>query len=265
MVVAWPRRIAPDASIRAQFTHCNSIAPTILEVAGIPEPKVVDGIEQEPMDGISFAYTFDDADAPERHTTQHFEMAGSRAIYHDGWWACAMLDKVPWDLSRETLMRFAPGAGWDPESDKWELYDLTTDYSQARDVAAEHPDELAELKELFWREAANNKVLPLLGGYSGLFGDLPPLPTVTRFSFAGDVQNVLPRPRPTDHGPLLRDRSRARDPRGWRRGGHRGERRPHGRVRPLGRRRWPAAAYLQLRRSGDVPADGNEPSCPPAT
>ena len=191
MVVAWPRRIAPDAAVRSQFTHCNSIAPTILEAAGIPEPTVVDGIEQEPMDGISFAYTFDDADAPERHTAQYFEMAGSRAIYKDGWWACARLDKLPWDLSHETLMRFAPGSGWDPDADRWELYDLTTDFSQAHDVAPDHPDKLAELKELFWQEAARNKVLPLLSGYSVLFGDLPPLPTVTRFSFAGDVQNVL--------------------------------------------------------------------------
>jgi arylsulfatase len=119
-------------------------------------------------------------------------MAGSRAIYHDGWWACAMLDKAPWDLSRETLMRFAPGAGWNPVSDRWELYDLTTDFSQARDLSEQHPEKLAELKALFWQEAARNKVLPMLGGYSALFGDLPPLPTVTRFSFAGDVQNVLP-------------------------------------------------------------------------
>jgi hypothetical protein len=153
---------------------------------------VVDGIEQEPMDGISLLYAIDDPGAPERHTVQHFEMAGSRAIYKDGWWACARLDKLPWDLSRETLMRFAPGSGWDPDADRWELYDLTTDFSQAHDVAVEHPEKLAELKERFWQEAAKNKVLPLLGGYAVIFGDLPPLPTVTRFSFAGDVQNVLP-------------------------------------------------------------------------
>ncbi len=191
MVVAWPRRIAPDAAVRSQFIHCNSLAPTILEAAGIPEPKTVDGIEQEPMDGMSFLHTFDDAGAPELQRVQYFEMAGSRAIYRDGWWACARLDKVPWDLSRETLMRFAPGAGWDPDADRWELYDLTTDFSQAHDVAAEHPDLLAELKDLFWQEAARNRVLPLLGGYSTIFGDLPPLPTVSRFTFAGDVQNVL--------------------------------------------------------------------------
>ena len=152
---------------------------------------MVDGIEQEPMDGISFLYTFDDAAAPERQTVQYFEMAGSRAIYKDGWWACARLDKLPWDISRETLMRFAPGSGWDPDADRWELYDLTTDFSQAHDLAGERPELLAELKELFWQEAARNNVLPLLGGYSALFGDLPPLPTVTRFTFAGDVQNVL--------------------------------------------------------------------------
>jgi arylsulfatase len=86
-------------------------------------------------------------------------------------------------------MRFAPGSGWDPEADRWELYDLTTDYSQAHDVAAEHPVKLAELKELFWQEAARNKVLPLMGAYAVLYGDPPPLPTVTRLGFAGDVQN----------------------------------------------------------------------------
>jgi len=107
--------MAPTARGREnRAPHANSLAPTILEAASIPQPKVVDGIEQEPMDGISFQYTFDDAAAPERHTLQHFEMVGSRAIYRDGWWACARLDKLPWDLSRETLLRFAPGSGWDP-------------------------------------------------------------------------------------------------------------------------------------------------------
>ena len=95
----------------------------------------------------------------------------------------------PWDFSPETLRRFAPGV-YDPEQDVWELYYLPDDFSQARNLAAEHPDMLAELKELWWAEAERNRVLPLLGGMSVLFGNLPPLPTVTRFTFAGDVQNV---------------------------------------------------------------------------
>ena len=95
MVVAWPDRLKPDTEMRTQFTHCIDIAPTVLEAAGIPEPTHVDGIEQEPMDGTSFLYTLDDAKAEEQHTVQYFEFAGSRAIYHDGWWACAKLDRSP--------------------------------------------------------------------------------------------------------------------------------------------------------------------------
>ena len=189
MIVAWPGRIQADRTLRTQFTHAIDIAPTVLELVGIPEPGVVDGIEQEPMDGTSFAYTLDEAAAAERHTVQYFENYGSRAIYKDGWWACAKLDKLPWDLSPETLHRFSPGV-WDPEKDPWELYYLPDDFSQAHDLAAEQPEKLAELKELFWQEAERNRVLPLLGGFAVFFGILPPMPTVTRFPFAGDVQNV---------------------------------------------------------------------------
>jgi arylsulfatase len=189
MVVAWPDRVKPDKQIRAQFTHCNDVAPTVLEAAGIPEPTVVDGIEQEPMDGTSFLYTFAEPRAEARHKVQYFEFAGSRAIYQDGWWACAKLDRIPWDFSPATMQRFAPGV-YDPEQDTWQLYYLPDDFSQARDVAAEHPDKLAELKELFWQEAERNRVLPLMGCMSIFFGILPPLPTITRYAFRGDVQNI---------------------------------------------------------------------------
>ncbi len=190
MVVAWPRRIAADDAIRSQFTHCIDVAPTILELAGIPEPTTVDGLAQEPMDGTSFAYAFDDAGAPEQHTVQYFEMYGSRAIYKDGWWAGAKLDKLPWDFTPATLKHFAPGGDWNPEQDTWQLYHLPDDFSQAHDLAAERPDKLEELKALWWQEAERHKVLPLLGGFSVFFGMLPPMPTRTRFEFAGDVQNV---------------------------------------------------------------------------
>ncbi len=189
MVMAWPNRIK-SGGVRSQFTHCIDVAPTILDLIGIPEPKVVDGIEQEPMDGTPFSYTLDDPDAAEQHTVQYFEMYGSRAIYKDGWWACARLDKLPWDFSPATLAKFKPGSGYDPDQDKWELYYLPDDFSQARDLAAEQPEKLAELRELFWQEAARNKALPLLGGMAVFFGILPPMPTNTRFEFAGDVQNV---------------------------------------------------------------------------
>jgi arylsulfatase A-like enzyme/uncharacterized membrane protein len=190
MVVAWPAKIKADRQVRSQFTHCIDIAPTVLEAAGLPEPATVDGIGQEPMDGTSFAYTFAGAQAPERHTVQYFEMIGSRAIYSGGWWACAKLDRAPWDFSPGALRKFAPGGGYDPEQDVWELYYLPDDFSQAHDLAAQHPDKLAELKELWWAEAERNRVLPLLGALCVMFGILPPLPTVTRFTYAGDVQNV---------------------------------------------------------------------------
>jgi arylsulfatase A-like enzyme/uncharacterized membrane protein len=189
MVVAWPERIKASGDMRSQFTHCIDIGPTILEAAGIPEPKVVDGIEQQPMDGTSFLYTFDDPGAEERHTVQYFEVIGSRAIYKDGWWACARLDKKPWEFSPAALAPFAPGK-WDPEQDTWELYYLPDDFSQANDLAAQKPEKLAELKELFWQEAERNNVLPLLGSICVFFGILPPLPTITRYTFAGDVQNI---------------------------------------------------------------------------
>lgn len=191
MVVAWPQRIAADRTPRSQFTHCTDVGPTILEATGLPEPTMVDGIAQEPMDGTSFAFSFGDAAAPEQHTVQYFESMGARGIYRDGWWAASRPDRIPWDFSPQTIARFGPDSQWDPDRDApWELYDLRTDFSQARDVAAEHPEKVRELQELWWAEAERNRVLPLMGGLSVMYGMLPPLPTVTRFAFAGDVVNV---------------------------------------------------------------------------
>lgn len=191
MVVAWPAKLKQDTTHRSQFTHCIDVAPTVLEAIGIPEPKMVDGIGQEPMDGTSFLYTFDDATAAERHTHQYFEMFASRAIYKDGWWAASRPDRLPWDLSPATLARFGPEADWDPDRDVgWELYNLREDFSQAHNLAADHPDKVRELQELWWKEAERNRVLPLMGGASVMFGILPPLPTRTRFTFAGDIDNI---------------------------------------------------------------------------
>ena len=191
MAIAWPNRIKPDKTPRAQFTHVIDIGPTILEAAGIPEPTMVDGIPQEPMDGTSFLFSFDDGAAPEHHTVQYFEMFGCRAMYKDGWWAASRPDRIPWDLSPKTLAQFGPEADWDPDRDVgWELYDLTKDFSQAHNIAAQHPDKVAELQALWWEEAERNRVLPLMAGVSVMYGILPPLPTVTRFSFMGNVQNV---------------------------------------------------------------------------
>jgi len=191
MVVAWPERFKAAGEIRTQFTHVIDIGPTILEAAGIPEPKTVDGIEQEPMDGTSLMYSFDDAGAVERHSQQYFEMFGGRAMYKDGWWAASRPERLPWDFSPEAIDRFGPDSDWDPDRDVgWELYHLPDDFSQARDIAAQHPDKVQELQELWWQEAERNRVLPLMSGLALVYGMLPPMPTITRYSFASDVQNI---------------------------------------------------------------------------
>lgn len=153
MVVSWPKRIADHGGLRSQFGHVNDIMPTILEAAGIPAPTTVDGIAQRPVDGTSLLYSFADAKAPERHTTQYFEVMGHRSLYHDGWMASAFHSRLPWsglDLSNKPF-----------EADTWELYDLRHDYSQARNLAAKEPAKLAELQQLFTKIAAENQVLPL--------------------------------------------------------------------------------------------------------
>ncbi|VBA57542.1 arylsulfatase [Mycobacterium attenuatum] len=152
MVVTWPRRINDCGGLRSQFHHVIDIAPTILEAAGIPAPVVVNGVPQQPYDGISLAYTFDDAAAPDRRRTQYFEIKGIRGIYHDDWMACTYHGKIQWQ----------PGSKMPAFSDdRWELYDLSQDYSQAVDLSAQHPDRLAELKALFDAEGEKNHVFPL--------------------------------------------------------------------------------------------------------
>jgi hypothetical protein len=153
MVVSWPRRIRDRGGLRSQFSHANDVAPTLLEAAGIAEPAVVNGVAQQPIDGTSLVYSFDDAKAPSRHRTQYFEVYGNRAIYHDGWMASAYHGRPPWQV-------LAP-VSEDFDADAWELYRLDQDYSQARDLAAAEPARLRALQDLFWAEAARNDVLPL--------------------------------------------------------------------------------------------------------
>lgn len=150
--------------MRSQFGHVNDIVPTILEVTGIPTPAEVDGVPQKPMNGVSLAYTFNDPKAPERHSTQYFEVFGHRSIYHEGWMASAFHSRYPWTVSADNGRPF--------EEDKWELYDLRTDFSQSRDLAAKNPKKLEELKALFTAEASANQVLPL-GGQAPGKGNLP--------------------------------------------------------------------------------------------
>lgn len=159
IIVRWNGRIVPDPVPRTQFHHVIDLVPTIYEIIGISHPETVNGIPQDPMDGISLAYSIDDRDAPGRRRTQYFEIMGSRSIYSDGWMASTPGPRLPW----------VPGAPpgihtWTPDQDRWELYDLEHDWSQARDLAAEHPEKLAELKELFAIEAARNDALPIGGG-----------------------------------------------------------------------------------------------------
>jgi arylsulfatase len=150
-VVHWPRGIEAKGEVRSQFHHVIDVAPTVLEVAGLPEPAFVHGVEQRPIEGVSMRYAFDDASAAERHTTQYFEMFVNRGIYHEGWTAVTR-HSIPWVMGTE-LPAIA--------DDVWELYDTNADWTQARDLAAELPEKLAELQELFLEEARKYNVLPL--------------------------------------------------------------------------------------------------------
>ena len=152
MVVHWPARIKDaHGEVRSQFHHVIDVAPTVLEAAGLPEPTMVNGTKQYPMDGVSMVYTFADAAAPDRRKTQYFEMFGNRAIYHEGWVA-ATRHSIPW-LMVPQLPPF--------DQDRWELYNVALDFSQADDLAAQNPQKLKELQDLFTQEAIRNYVLPL--------------------------------------------------------------------------------------------------------
>ena len=151
MVVHWPKGIQAKGELRSQFHHVIDVAPTILEAAGLPQPTSVDGTKQYPMDGISMAYTFADGKAADRRKTQYFEMFGNRAIYHEGWVA-ATRHSIPWLLVPK-LPEF--------DEDKWELYHVDEDFSQANDLAEQNPKKLEELKAVFTKEAIRNHVYPL--------------------------------------------------------------------------------------------------------
>ena len=150
MVIHWPKGIRAKGELRSQWHHVIDIAPTILESAGLPEPKSVNGTPQTPIEGVSLAYTFADAKAPSRHTTQYFEIFGNRAIYNDGWLA-GTVHRAAWEFKPRTTL----------ENDKWELYDTRTDFSLANDLAAKNPEKLRELQALFLNEAIKYSVLPL--------------------------------------------------------------------------------------------------------
>ena len=151
MVVHWPKGIQAKNGIRTQFSHVIDVAPTILEAIGLPEPKVVNGTPQIPIEGTSLVYSFEDAKAKERRTTQYFEIAGNRAIYHDGWYA-RTIHKAPWEAkARRTLQ----------DDSAWQLYDVRNDFSLANDLATKNPQKLDELKAIFLAEASRYHVLPM--------------------------------------------------------------------------------------------------------
>jgi arylsulfatase A-like enzyme len=151
LVFSWPKRITDKGGLRSQFHHVIDLAPTILEVAGIPEPREVDGVAQRPIEGVSMTYTFADKDAPGRRTTQYFEMFCNRALYHNGWVAGCLHGRAPWITAGSVSL----------DDDTWELYNIEEDFSQANDLAAREPKKLRELQDLFMAEAAKYNVLPL--------------------------------------------------------------------------------------------------------
>jgi len=150
MVVHWPQGFKGRGELRSQWHHVIDLAPTILEAAGLPEPKQVDGIAQTPLEGVSLRYTFGDARARDRHTTQYFEIVGNRAIYHDGWFAGTVHKAVWEEVPRATLA-----------NDRWELYDTRADFSLAHDLAGQYPEKLKEMQDLFLAEAVKYRVLPI--------------------------------------------------------------------------------------------------------
>jgi len=150
MVIRWPEGIKETGGLRSQFSHVIDIAPTILEAVGLPEPKIVNGTAQTPMEGTSLLYTFNDGEAKERHTTQYFEIFGNRAIYHEGWFARA-IHRAPWQSVNMPPL----------ESDVWDLYKVSDDFSLSNNLAKKYPEKVVEMEALFMSEGKKYNVLPI--------------------------------------------------------------------------------------------------------
>lgn len=160
LAISWPKSIKADKTPRSQFHHVNDVVPTIYDVLGIRHPTRIDGVTQQPVDGVSMRYSFGNPTAPGRKQAQYFEVMGDRGIYSpDGWFAAAWGPRTPW------VTGLSPGlATWSPEKDTWQLYDLEKDFSQGHDVAAQNPARVARMKALFDKEAKANFVYPVGGG-----------------------------------------------------------------------------------------------------
>ncbi|GAB3222281.1 arylsulfatase [Algoriphagus aestuariicola] len=185
MAVSWPKKVDADKTPRAQFHHVNDVVPTIYQILEIKEPQVVNGFPQDVIDGTSMAYTFDDANAKGQKSTQFFDVMASRSIYHEGWIASAFGPRTPW-------LPVTPGmATWTPDKDVWELYNLDEDFSQSKDLASEHPEKLAAMKELFLIESAKNKNLPIGGGLWVMYHpEDAPRNMANEFHFTGDIDRM---------------------------------------------------------------------------
>src|SRR5208283_270548 len=197
LAISWPARIKDAGGVRSQFHHIIDIVPTILEAAGLKQPDIVNGIKQKPIEGVSMTYTFDKAraDAPTTHKTQYFEMIANRGIFHDGWYANTTPPVPPWVLN-------APMP--DVNDYKWELYNLTEDYSQYNDLAAKMPDKLKEMQALFVQEAKKYHVLPL--DNSQFARAITPRPSATAgqtvFTYSGVIAGI-----PLSDAPSILNRS----------------------------------------------------------
>jgi arylsulfatase len=199
MVIAWPGHIKDAGGIRTQFHHVIDIVPTILEATGVVAPLSVNGIAQKPIEGVSMAYTFDaaNAKASSRRETQYFEMFGNRAIYHDGWIAATTPPAPPWLLGTAALPEVVNGY-------QWELYNLNDDYSESNDLAAQNPDKLRELKELFLVEATKYSVFPLDNSVLPRLITSRPSATAGRtvFTYSGEMAGI-----PVGDAPSILNRS----------------------------------------------------------
>ena len=189
VAISWPSRIKDAGGIRTQFHHIIDIVPTILEATEVAAPLQVDGIAQKPIEGVSMAYTFDKANAaaPSKRTTQYFEIAGMRALYHEGWIASTTPYRAPWDITAPTPKDIVNGV-------KWELYNVTKDWTQADDVAATNPTKLKELQDLFWVEAQKYQVLPLdASSFTRVIAQRPSI-TAGRaeFTYVKPLTGILP-------------------------------------------------------------------------
>jgi len=198
MAISWPGHIKDVGAIRTQFHHIIDIVPTILEAAGIQAPDEVKGIKQKPIEGVSMLYTFDsaNANAPSKRDTQYFEMVGNRAIYHDGWIAATTPPSPPWLMGTGKMPDIVNGY-------KWELYNITEDFTENNDLAASNPDKLKELQALFLTEAAKYQVFPLdNSGFVRLLGPKPSATAgVTDFTYTGENPGI-----PVGNAPSILDR-----------------------------------------------------------